>query len=243
MQDRAAGEAFAIARAYFSESEQCRFSSNERAAEAPVQRAVASPCAHHRACPQIPIEALDAKSFLKIPFEGEDGGAEAHPGSRALGGFCGERIQTAPRNRHRGLRKEGLDGDAVAPDEPEARDRFRLVPSKLFSQSHSAQNRERFVRKKAPADLVAREARFLEDDYARPGACQGARRGGAREAAADHRDVAIVLQGRFQTSSQTKREAIVTRAPGRTGAAIVAISSALEACLPGSLPYPPARDP
>src|ERR1017187_3112378 len=97
MQDRAAGEAFAIAREHFSESEQCRFSSNERAAEAPVQRAVASPCAHHRACPQLPIEALDAKSFLKIPFEGEDGGAEPHPGARALGGFCGERDRKSTR--------------------------------------------------------------------------------------------------------------------------------------------------
>lgn len=77
----------------------------------------------------------------------------------------------------------------------------------------------------APADLVPRKARFLEDDHARPCAREGARRGGARETAADHRDVAIVLQGRFQTSSQTKREAIATRAPGRTGAAIAAISS------------------
>src|ERR1035438_6727468 len=142
MQDRAAGEAFAISREHLSESEQGWFSSDERAAEAPVQRAVASPCAHHRACPQLPIEALDAKSFLKIPFEGEDGGAEPHPGARALGGFCGERIQTAPRNRHRGLRKGGFHGAAVTPDEPEMRDRFRPIPSKVFSQPHSAQNRK-----------------------------------------------------------------------------------------------------
>jgi len=81
------------------------------------------------------------------------------------------------------------------------------------------------MRKETPADLVAREAGFLEDDDAHPGAREGERRGGAREAATDHGDVAIVLQGRFQTSSQTKREAIVTRAPGRTGAAIAATSS------------------
>ena len=81
------------------------------------------------------------------------------------------------------------------------------------------------MREEAPADLVARKARFLEDDDARPGPRERARRGGAGEAAADDGDVAIGLQGRFQTSSQTKREAIVTRAPGRTGAAIAAISS------------------
>ena len=105
------------------------------------------------------------------------------------------------------------------------RDHFRSVLSKLFSESHPGEHRKRLVREEAPADLVARKASFFEDDDARPGAREGARRGGAREAAADHRDVAIVLQGRFQTSSQTKREAIVTRAPGRTGAAIAAISS------------------
>ena len=105
------------------------------------------------------------------------------------------------------------------------RDRFRSVLSKLFSESHPGEHRQRFVREEATTDLLAREARFLEDDDARPGAREGARRGGAREAAADHGDVVTVLQERSQTSSQTKREAIVTRAPGRTGAAIAAISS------------------
>src|SRR5512141_1529155 len=104
------------------------------------------------------------------------------------------------------------------------RDRFCSVLSKLISESHPGEHRKRLVREEAPADLVARETRFLEDDHAGSGSREGARRGGAREAAADHGDVAIVLQGRFQTSSQTKREAIVTRAPGRTGAAIAATS-------------------
>jgi len=80
------------------------------------------------------------------------------------------------------------------------------------------------VGQKATADLVPWKASLFQDGHARAGPREGARRGGAREAAADHRDVAIVIQGRFQTSSQTKREAIATRAPGRTGAAIAAIS-------------------
>ncbi len=81
------------------------------------------------------------------------------------------------------------------------------------------------MREEATTDLLARKARFLEDDDARAGAREGACGGRARKAAADDGDVARVLQGRFQTSSQRKSEAIVTRAPGRTGAAISAISS------------------
>lgn len=81
------------------------------------------------------------------------------------------------------------------------------------------------MREEATADFLSREVRLLEDDDARSRARQGARRRRAREAPADDGDVAILLQGRLQRSSQAKGEAFVTRAPGRIGAAIAAISS------------------
>src|SRR5271169_509567 len=218
-------EVLTFSHEHLPESEQERFSSNEGSTEAAVQRAATSPRADHRAGAHLPVEALDAKALLENPFEGKDGGAETHFGACPLGGAGREGIQTPPRNRPHGSWKLRLHGCAVAPNESEMRNRFRAVLSKLFSESHPGEHRKRLVREKAPADLVAWKARLLEDDHARPRAREGARGGGAREAAADHRDVVGVPQGRFQTSSQTKREAIVTLAPGRTGAAIAAISS------------------
>ena len=89
MQNGTAREVLTSSREHLSESEQGRFSSNERAAEASVQRAVASPRAHGRARAQLPIEAPEAKALPEVSFDGEDGGAESHFGARALGGVRG----------------------------------------------------------------------------------------------------------------------------------------------------------
>ena len=136
-----------------------------------------------------------------------------------------ERIQTAPL-KSTGRASEGSASTALPSRSTSAN---RVIVSALLSSSSSTPIRPRTgsasCERKHPQTLSRGKCAFSRTIDARPGAREGARRGGAREAAADHRDVAIVLQGRFQTSSQTKREAIVTRAPGRTGAAIAAISS------------------
>ena len=184
-------------------SEERRISSNERSTEATVQRAVTSPRAHHRVRPQLPADAPDEKTPRKISFYGADSGAVTPLRARALGCSRGQRVEALPRDREDRRREICLHRFSVTLHQRESRDRPWILSSKLFLDSHPSENRERLMREKTPADLVARKARLLEDDNARPGAREGACRGRAREAAADHRDVAIVLQGRFQTSSQT----------------------------------------
>ena len=220
-------EVFAPPGECLSESEKRSFSSNESSIEAAVQRAVASPRAHHGAGVHFPVDAPDEKTLRKISFEGENGRTETHLGARALCCGCGQRVQALSRDRKDGRREIRFDSLPAALHQCESRDRLRICLSKLFLHSHFAEDGKRLVGEKTSADFRAWEPRLLEDDDARSGPRERRGGGGAGEAAPDDGHVAVVyaVYARFHTSSHTKREIRATRAPGRAVSATWAVSS------------------